>query len=80
MFSLRRCRRHYYNLKKDNVWGSMQSMTKERRSAALDVLDDVQKRRPPWQYEGNEAGLISERERREGSHQFGLTSDPRFQG
>ena len=64
VFSLRRCKRHYYALKKDDLWRLLQLMTKEQREIALNVLDEMQRHRPHWQYEGNEAGLIAEQERK----------------
>lgn len=51
ILALRRCKRHYANLKKDDLWKILHSMTKERREVALDVIDSMSKRRPSWQYE-----------------------------
>jgi hypothetical protein len=67
VFSLRRCTKHYSNLKKDDLWASLHRMDREQREIALDCLDSIQKRRPSWTY-GNpqgEAELIASQEHRE---------------
>jgi hypothetical protein len=65
VLALRRCRRHYDNLKKDDLWRSLQRMEKEQRERSLDMLDDVQKHREPWTYRNDEGErqLIAEQER-----------------
>jgi hypothetical protein len=67
--SLRRCRRHYENLKRDSLFESLQSMDKERREKALDMLDAVQKQRESWTYENaqGEAELIAAAQEMENS-------------
>src|ERR1700683_3621458 len=51
VFSLRRCKRHYYAFRKDDIWRVLHSATKEQREISLNVLDSLQKRRPKWEYE-----------------------------
>jgi hypothetical protein len=68
IFSYRRCYRHYFSLKKDDLWRILHSMTRERREIALDVIDSLSKRRPSWSYEpppGSEESLIAEQEPRD---------------
>ncbi|MGB9243189.1 MAG: hypothetical protein WCC03_07545 [Candidatus Acidiferrales bacterium] len=40
-------------------------MSPEQRKTALDVLDDVQKRRQKWEFVGAENELIQEREKKD---------------
>ena len=62
-FSCHRCTKHYADLKKDDQWASLRRMGREQKERALDVLDNIQKRRPSWSYEPQgEAELIAEQE------------------
>jgi hypothetical protein len=53
-FCLRRCEKHYQALKRDDLWRSLQQMDKTQRKQALNMLDDIQKRRKPWEYRNDE--------------------------
>jgi hypothetical protein len=59
------CRRHYANLKKDDLWRILHEGTKEQRAMSLEVINSIMKRRPSYVYEGNEAQLIAEQEPRD---------------
>jgi hypothetical protein len=66
-FCLRRCEKHYQALKRDDLWRSLQRMDKMQRKQALNMLDNVQKRRGPWEYRNDEGEqqLIAAAEQRE---------------
>jgi hypothetical protein len=46
----RRCAEHFAALQRDDLYETIRAMTQEERKTALDLLDDVQKRRPGWEY------------------------------
>jgi hypothetical protein len=58
----RRCEVHFAALKRDDLFDSLKLMDDEQREKALDMLDDIQKHRPHWEYEGREAELIAAQE------------------
>jgi hypothetical protein len=58
----RRCEVHFAALKHDDLFESLCAMSDEQREKALDMLDDIQKHRPHWEYEGREAELIATQE------------------
>jgi hypothetical protein len=64
IFRWRRCEAHFAALKRDDLYRSIRAMSVEQRERALEVLDDLQKRRPGWEYENpqGEAALIVEQE------------------
>jgi hypothetical protein len=55
----RRCEVHFAALKRDDLYESLRALDDEHFEKALSMLDDVQKHRPRWQYEGREAELIA---------------------
>jgi hypothetical protein len=59
----RRCEEHYVALKRDDLYETIRAMTQEQRHAALNVLDDVQKHRPKWEFQGAEDELIAAQEK-----------------
>jgi hypothetical protein len=63
IYRYRRCEAHFAALKRDDLFKSIHAMSEEQRQKALDMLDDEQKHRPRWQYEGREAELIAAQER-----------------
>jgi hypothetical protein len=58
----RRCEAHYIALKHDDLYETFRAMNLEQRQKSLDVLDDVQKHRPKWEFQGDEATLIAAQE------------------
>jgi hypothetical protein len=62
-YRYRRCEVHFAALKRDDLFDSLKRMDDDQRERALDMLDQVQKVRPRWEYEGREAELIASQER-----------------
>ena len=61
----RRCEEHYVALKHDDLYETFRAVSPEQRKTALDVLDDVQKRRQKWEFVGAENKLIQEQEKKD---------------
>jgi predicted amidohydrolase YtcJ len=62
VYRYRRCEAHFAALKHHGLFESLHAMSDEQREKALDMLDDVQKRRPRWEYAGKESELIAAQE------------------
>jgi len=58
----RRCDYHTNALRQDSLFETLRRMKAAQRNIALDVLDAVQKKRPHWEYLGDEESLIREQE------------------
>lgn len=58
----RRCEFHTRALHQDGLSESLRHMKAAERKQALNMLDAVQKIRPPWTYAGDEESLIAAQE------------------
>jgi hypothetical protein len=58
----RRCEEHYVELTHDDLYETLRAMSLEQRQKALDMLDDVQKHRPKWEFAGAEDELTASQE------------------
>jgi hypothetical protein len=61
-YRYRRCEAHFAALKQDGLFGSLYAMAEEQRERALDMLDQLQKVRPRWEFAGRESELIAAQE------------------
>jgi hypothetical protein len=59
----RRCEFHTRALKEDSLFDTLRyRMHAKERKIALDTLDKIQKKRPAFEWKGDEAALIAEQE------------------